>query len=113
MKLILLLSALLNAECSICSIEEQELVLSTVLNRSRIRKMYIEDVIFEKNQYHGVNTKNFIPTFSTINIAAKMLLSGPSDSSVLYFHRNDNKKRTWVNGLSLVKIKTYHLFYKN
>ena len=38
-------------------------------------------------------------TTKTQIIAAQILMSGPIDSSVLYFHANDGSKRTWIKGL--------------
>ncbi len=113
MKILLLLASLLNAECDICSEYEQKMILSTVLNRSRVNKESIETVIFKKGQYHGIDSKNFYPTIKTQIIAAQILMSGPIDSSVLYFHANDGNKRTWIRGLKLKKKLKYHSFYKN
>lgn len=80
-----LLSSLITAECSNCSVEEKYLIGSVVLNRMDAKRIPIHDIITEKNQFAGFNSANFYPTEENNRIAKDLLKGVGRDRRFLYF----------------------------
>lgn len=69
------LAALINSECGNCSITEQYLVGSVVLNRlcDSSYPPTIRQVIRQQGQFHGYKTKHYKPTKKTRKVADDLL----------------------------------------
>lgn len=108
------LASIITAECSICSEEEKYLVGSTVLNRMDHPDYptYMLDVITEPGQYLGYDSKWFMCTPSTCEVAENLLNGRNRDLDVLYFYSRDSPDTVFVSNMEpFVKHKMkYHLF---
>lgn len=81
------LAAIIESECSNCSILEKYLVGSVVLNRCN-HKDYpneIHKVINQPSQFHGRKTKRYRPTRTTKKVADDLLGGLYITPEILYF----------------------------
>lgn len=112
MKILLLLTALLNSECLDCSISEQEKIISVVLNRARINNMTVEEVIMMENQFSGVCTENFVPNPALNDVVMRIFLSGPVDSAITFFFLKGCPHKKWMHNIKILYEEGNHFFAK-
>lgn len=112
MKILLLLTALLNSECLNCPVSEQEKIISVVLNRARIRHLSIEEVIMEDKQFSGLHTDAFIPNPALNGLVMRIMLSGPVDSAITHFYLNTCPHKKWMHKLQIAYKELNHTFCK-
>jgi N-acetylmuramoyl-L-alanine amidase len=83
---VLLLAHLIESEAGDEPFEGKLAVASVVLNREKVDNQSLSDVIFEKNQFDGVTTKNFTITPCADSIkAAQEVLGGTNIVSDAYY----------------------------
>jgi N-acetylmuramoyl-L-alanine amidase len=107
-----LLAGIINAEAG-DNDEDMYLVGSCVLNRVDHINFpdSILNVIFEKNQFHGINSSKFEPTKKTMEISKKLLQGCNRNYDVLFFIRKD-LTFDFEKKLKIIKTTNYHKFYK-
>lgn len=116
MSFILLLAAIINAECSNCSYEEQRLVGSVVLNRlyhpnypKTLDGVVYQGLGTKKLQFHGICNTQFKPTSKTLTVAADLIFNGP-DKRVMYFWLKKSKPQKWRKNIKILLTKKHHVF---
>lgn len=105
-----LLASLINSEAG-DSYQDMYLVGSTVLNRMD-HDMFpdgLYDVIFQKNQYYGIENRKFRPTQKSRQVAEDLLLGVNRDTAVLFFIKVDDEFS--FGGIREVKKTEYHKFF--
>ena len=108
-KIIFLIASVLEAECSICDLQEKQLVVSTVLNRCESKDFpdSIEDVIFQKNQF--VTKK---PSQESIEITKQVISGIGRNYSVLYFYKPNKINKNIMESKKIIYKKKYHYYAK-
>lgn len=103
---IILLSKIINAEVHGESYKDKLLVGSVILNRVNNKEFpnTLYDVIYQKNQFHGVTGKYFrysnkrIQDKESKSAALEILKNGPINKDILYFHNPKTAKNSeWIN----------------
>jgi spore germination cell wall hydrolase CwlJ-like protein len=111
-----LLSRLINSESGTETFHDKLMVGSVVLNRMRKRSIDMQSVIFEPNQFSGVHDDGFTRTAESDRAAMMLIISGPIDTSAIYFLNPDvSTNRSWVRKVmrrELVVENKNHFFYK-
>lgn len=110
-----LLAAIITAECSICSENEQYLVGSTVLNRVDDKKYpnTIKGVLTQPGQYLGITSRWFVTTPKACEIAQNLIEGENREYGVIYFYARDSPDTSFVKKMEpYVKYDTmtYHLY---
>lgn len=111
---LLFLACLITSECNICSDEEKMLVGSVVMNRMADPQhrwpTKIDEVIVQRNQFHGYVTNNFYPAIENQIIAAKLIMHGPIRNDIYYFYLRDSPYKKWRSAISIKHKAQYHNF---
>jgi spore germination cell wall hydrolase CwlJ-like protein len=104
------LAAVINAECGKCSLTEQYLVGSTVLNRMVHGEfpLSLESVIYQTNQYQGVGGKQFHPTPKTRKVAKDLLRGLYVTPNIHYFCLKGSTRP-----MKTITIVAEHHYYGN
>lgn len=109
-----LLSKIITSECSICSLEEQYLVGSVVLNRVDHERFpnTVQGVVDQPHQFAGRRTRWFITTPETLRVAQDLLEGRGRDKIVYYFYRRDSPNKKFLSNIQkyLVYSKEFHNF---
>ena len=109
-----LLSKIITAECSVCSVREQYLVGSVVLNRVDHHRFpnTISAVIEQPRQFDGRTSHWFITTPKTLRVAKDLLEGRGRDKDVYYFYRRDSPNKTFLRNMQkyLVHTEEFHNF---
>lgn len=92
----IILASIINAECGTCEVREMIMVGLVVLNRLHSEEFpnTIQGVIEQDNQFHGVDTKHYLPTETTHRIAIELIQGYDSFSvgkykKIKYFYHPD------------------------
>lgn len=120
-----LLTRVINSESHGENLLDKLLVGSVVINRMNLKSQDqdLEQVIFSKNQFSGINSKLFkdisdgAPKTIESKLAALILLQyGPIDSNIIYFinpkHATDKHWKRKVMQRELVFKNNKHYFYR-
>ena len=105
-----LLTNIISAECLQCDSLEKSLVGSVIINRifSEDFPNSMREVIFDKDQFHGINNPQFKYDCESYVIATKLILGCNRNTEILYFYKGDKPK--WVS--KIVLKQKYHNFGK-
>lgn len=110
-----LLGSIITAECGICGTREKQLVGSTILNRvdSKHFPNNVYDVITQKHQYLGYNSKHFVNRDSLLARDLYLFDEG-RDFDVLYFFTKDAYDTTFVRAMEhrILFNKRFHNYAK-
>lgn len=103
------LAALINSECGNCSITEQFLVGSVVLNRTCDSRFpnTIRQVIRQQGQFAGYKTKHYKPTKKTRKVADDLLDNLYVTPYITYFCTRESTIKPMT---SVMVIGEHHLF---
>ncbi len=112
----ILLAAIINAECSICSTEEMYAVGSVVLNRVESCEFpnTVKGVIKEKGQFNGYKSNSYVVTERSLEVAKDLIHGIGRNYKYLYFYLPyaSNKKFIKAKRKDELAHYQYHIFSK-
>jgi hypothetical protein len=112
---IILLAAILCAECPACSVEERWLIAQTVVYRADVKSLPVDKIIYEPHQYQAVGDIN-IPAYrqlrpgewgENLGIAWAAIRDGPL-TEISHFASNEPE---WTSRCEPKYRAERHLFY--
>lgn len=111
---VILLAKLIQSEALSESYEGKLWVGAVVINRMRVYKKSLSEVIYQRHQFDGTQTKLFKsePSKSCMKAAIEVLNGNLVSREVLYFVDLNLCNPSWINDVErIVKIET-HTFYR-